>query len=157
MSDPTLRIFTVPHRTVVRLKAWQTGEEISVIPPGLGGQVRILSLGPDERLIVSDVIDARQLAGRLARHLAGCDVAVVDLSCALKTVRIEGSAAPDVLAKGCGLDLDPCSFPVGRATRTRLAQLSVIVECVDRAPTYDLYWGRSFATYFESWLNDAAT
>jgi sarcosine oxidase subunit gamma len=127
-----------------------------VIPPGLGGLVRLLLLGPGEWLVVSDMIEGAELHNRLNRHIGREDLAVVDFSCALKTLRVEGPAAREPLSKGCGLDLHPTSFPAGRSTRTRFAQLSVILECTDPTPRFELYVGRSYLTYLHSWLLDAA-
>ncbi len=156
MGDPAVRISEVALAAAVRLKTWAVGEEASLVPPALNGQVRLLALGPGERLVLSDVIDGPQLAERLRAHLTGYDTAVVDLSCALKGLRVEGPAARDVLAKGCGLDLHPRNFPGGSATRTRFAQLPVIIECRDRALRFELYVGRSYFAYLKSWLQDAA-
>jgi len=156
MADPAVRISGSALRAAVRLKTWATGGETSLVPPGLNGQIRFLALGPGERLVLSDDIAGPQLCDRFRAHLTGYHIALVDLSCALKGLRVEGPAARDVLAKGCGLDLDPRSFPAGAATRTRFAQLPVVIECRDLASRYELYVGRSYVAYLKSWLEDAA-
>jgi sarcosine oxidase subunit gamma len=118
--------------------------------------VRLLRLGPGEWLAISDAIAGPTLEDRLRRHVGGQNIAAVDLSCALKALRVDGLAARELLAKGCGLDLHPNFFPAGRATRTRLAQLAVIVDCVDPTSRFDLYVGRSYLTWLRSWLVDAS-
>lgn len=55
-----------------------------------------------------------------------------------------------------GLDLHPEHFPADRCTRTRFAQLPAIVHCTDPKPRFDLYVGRSYFAYLQSWLSDAA-
>jgi len=126
------------------------------VPPGLGGQVRLLDVGPAEWLVVSDILDAPTLQNSLDRHLKSSSLVAVDVSCGLKALRVEGGDARELLSKGCGLDLHPHSFPAGRVTRTRFAQLAVILDCIDPAPRFDLYVGRSYVAYLESWLTDAA-
>ena len=106
--------------------------------------------------MVSDAIAPAQLFGRLHQQLEGQGIAAVDLSCCVKTVRLSGSAAGDLLSKGCGLDLDPNSFPAARSTRTRFAQLPLILDCVDPQPVIDLYVNRSYLPYLKDWLADAA-
>jgi sarcosine oxidase, subunit gamma len=122
----------------------------------LGGQVRIVTFSPADWLMVSEVIDASRLLERVRQHVGEGLMAVVDVSCALKVIEIRGPAAVEVLSKGCGLDLHPQRFPAGRCTRTRLAQLPVIIDCTDPEPRFELYVGRSYVGYLNSWLMDAA-
>ena len=148
----------VAERTLIRLSSWAPYSTLSsLVPPGLGGEVRVLPLGPREWWVVSDRIEGTRLREQFARHVRGEGVAAVDLSCAVKSLRLEGAAARAVLAKGCGLDLHPSRFPAGRCTRTRLAQLAVILDCTDPAPRFDLYVGRSYLRWLRAWLVDAAT
>ena len=152
-----VQITEVTGRALIRLSSWAPGSKLpSLIPPGLGGEVRLLPLGPTEWWIVSDRIEATKLREQLEPHTAGEGMAAVDLSCAVKVLRVQGSATREVLAKSCGLDFHPTHFPAGRCTRTRLAQLAVVVDCADPSPCFDLYVGRSYLAYLRSWLNDAA-
>jgi sarcosine oxidase subunit gamma len=151
------RISEVAARTVIRVSSWAPKSHLpSLVPPGLGGEVRVLALGPTEWWAVSDRIEGGKLRPELERHTGWEGVAVVDLSCAVKGIRLEGSAVRRLLAKGCGLDLDPTRFAAGRCTRTRLAQLAVVIDCTDSSPHFDLYVGRSYLTYLKAWLLDAA-
>jgi sarcosine oxidase, subunit gamma len=157
MADRGLRISPVGERAVVQLKS-----RGSVLPQPLQvgcdflAGVQVLTLGPGEWLAVGDHMDAAQLRERLDQYLTGQGVTSVDLSSGFKALRIEGSAARQLLSKGCGLDLDPQTFPAGRSTRTRFAQLAVIVHCLDATPCFELYVGRSFLAWLTSWLLDAA-
>jgi sarcosine oxidase subunit gamma len=65
-------------------------------------------------------------------------------------------AARDVLSMGCGLDLHAKSFPVGSASRTRFAQLPVVLECTSSGPQYEVYVGASYLPYLKAWIEDAA-
>ena len=103
-------------------------------------------------------LDAATLRSRAAQDLRRQGLALVDLSQALSVVRVEGSAAADLLAKGCGLDLHPRSFPAGRCARTRFASIPVLFDHVGAAAqsAFDLYVARSLSAYLHSWLADAA-
>jgi sarcosine oxidase, subunit gamma len=167
-----VQITEVGKRAAVRVKAWSRAgisapgsaaepleagrSAASIVPPGLGGQVRVLNFAPREWLVVSEAIEGPRLAEHLGQHLGGQGMAVVDLSCAFKALRVEGPAARELLSKGCGLDLHPRAFPAGLASRTRFAQLPVIVDCTDPKPCFNLYVGRSYLQYLRSRLIDVA-
>src|SRR5580704_549372 len=155
-NGEAFQISEIHARAVVCLKPWSLNQlSPSLVPPGLGGEVRVLSFGPQESFMVSERIAGPKLREQLERHVEG--IAAVDLSCAIKVLRVEGLAVSEVLAKVCGLDLDPRRFPAGRCTRTRLAQLAVVVDCIEPSSCFDLYVARSHVTYLHTWLVDAAT
>ena len=157
MPDAAVHIIAAPDRAVIRLRSWQArSSSMSLVPPGLGGSMRLLALGSREWWGVSEHIVGPDLREELASHVAHEAMVAVDLSCAVKVLRIEGAAAREVLSKGCGLDLDSRAFPAGLCTRTRLANLPVVVDYTDPWPRFDLYVGRSHLTYLKSWLEDAA-
>lgn len=156
MAERRCHITAVGERAVVQLKSWASDPGRALpMPPDPPAEMRMLTLGPTEWLAVCDRIDASQLRDRLGHYLAGRGTAV-ELSCGIKALRIEGVLARELLAKGCGLDLHAQRFPAGRATRTRFAQLAVIVDCVDPSPRFELYVGRSYLSWLKSWLEDAA-
>jgi sarcosine oxidase subunit gamma len=157
MGDRTLQIGEIENRAAVHLKSWvskpRTG---SFVPPDLKGHLSVLTFSPREWIVVSDRVKGGELREHLVRHLDGDGIAVVDLSSGLKALRLEGPESREVLSKGCGLDLHPRVFPPGRCTRTRLAQLAVILDCNSSAPRFDLYVGRSYFSWLHAWLKDAA-
>lgn len=159
MPDAAVRLSVIPQRGVVRLKSYSL-ISAPATPPwerAGGGDTRVLALGPGEWWIVSDALTGPQLCERLRSHLETCDVAAVDLSCALQALCIQGYAARDLLAKGCGLDLHPRCFPSGLATRTRFAQAAVTLEYLDDpSPRFELYVARSYFAWLRSWVDDAA-
>lgn len=158
MPDAGVRITEISQRAVVRLKSYSLASRPtrSLWEGAGGGEARLLALGPGEWWVVSDILTGTQLHERLRNDPDKREIAIVDLSCAVKTLRIEGGATPNLLAKGCGLDLHPRYFPPGFATRTRFAQLAVTLECVDPLPSFELYVGRSHLTWLRAWLDDAA-
>jgi sarcosine oxidase subunit gamma len=158
MPDAPVKIFEFDGRAVLSLKAWSgaLNPVTSLVPAGMGGHMHIVPLAPAEWLATSDSFGGAELRELLVLH-TNDEIAVTDLSCAFKVVRVEGTASRVLLAKGCGLDLHPDTFPAGRAARTRLAQLAVIVNCVDPSPQFDLYVGRSYRPWLMSWLADSTS
>lgn len=71
-------------------------------------------------------------------------------------LRLSGARAPDVLAKGCPLDLHPSAFPAPGAGHTSIEKMPVLVVKRDDGPTFDLAVGRSYARSFAHWLCEAA-
>ena len=163
MPEQSVEIIERSGLAVIRLQSWAAtlGSGIerrspTLVPPGLGDRVRILSLSPYEWLAVSDAIDGPSLHEHIWRYVAEQDIAAVDLSSATKVLRLEGIAAGEVLTRACGLDFHPQTFLAGRACRTRFAQLSAIIHCVDPSPRFDIYVDRSYLTYLRSWLQDSS-
>jgi sarcosine oxidase subunit gamma len=98
----------------------------------------VLWLGPDEFLIVG--------AAALGALRS------VDVTHNREILRV---ARWGVLAKGCGLDLDPRFFPPGRCAQSLLARTQVILEA--RPEDTLVYVRPSYATYLRAWLSDAAS
>src|SRR5271165_3843815 len=152
-----LQITQINTRATVRLKSWIHGLAAPApFAPGVGGECRLLALAPGEWLLISDTIAGQILYEHTTRHVCGQGIAAVNLSQGLAVLRLKGPATRAMLAKGCGLDLHPRHFPVGRCARTRFAQLPIVIDCIDAKPQFDLYVGRSYLPYLISWLDDAA-
>jgi heterotetrameric sarcosine oxidase gamma subunit len=144
---PALAITPASPRDVVPMSAVRASPEaveraLGVRPAAPntvaeGDGFRVLWLGPDEFLIVG-----RAAIGAL-RH--------VDVTHNREIFRI---ARRDVLAKGCGLDLDPRVFPSGRCAQSLLARTQVILEALREEVL--VYVRPSYAAYLRAWLSDAA-
>jgi sarcosine oxidase subunit gamma len=114
-----------------------------------------LWLGPDEWLVIGAPDTEAALEVELREALGGGLGSVVDLSANRTAIELHGPAAPDVLAKGCALDLHPRAFTSGRCAQTLVARAQVILEQRDAAPTYRLLVRGSFSDYLATWLLDA--
>ena len=80
----------------------------------------------------------------------------MDVSGQRTTLRLSGSHARDVLAKGCALDLHPKVFGVGSAAQTMLGQAGIVLLALDDGACDFLVLVRSsFARYVVAWLLDA--
>jgi sarcosine oxidase subunit gamma len=82
--------------------------------------------------------------------------AVTDQSDSRALVKVSGTSARNVLAKGVAIDLHPKSFRTGSSAVTKVAHLSVQIWQVDETPTYMIAVPRSFAGSFWSWLKIAS-
>jgi sarcosine oxidase subunit gamma len=146
-----------PGRAILHLKAWvRAPVSMQSLASSAGGDARLLALAPGEWLMISDSLDGAGLHDLVAPHARSQGIAAVDLSHGMAGLVLNGRAARDLLASGCGLDLHPRSFPEGRCTRTRLAQLAVVIECTNSEPQYELYVGASYLPYLKAWVEDAA-
>jgi sarcosine oxidase subunit gamma len=168
-SSAAFQITKVEARTLLHLKTWMPSCEplnASLLFAGMElplrvgdtqpGTFRILCVGPGEWLLVSQANQPSGLDQQADAELSTCALALTDMSHAFASFELQGSAVRELIAKGCGLDLHPQSFPVGRCARTRLAQIHVVLECPSRLDHFELSVSRSYSEYLHSWLSDAA-
>lgn len=93
---------------------------------------------------------------RVLEAACGSMASVVDLTGGRLTLRLSGTRARDVLAKGCPVDLHPRAFGPGRAAATSIGHVDTLVIQVDEASTFDLIVGSTYAANFLNWLQHAA-
>jgi heterotetrameric sarcosine oxidase gamma subunit len=113
----------------------------------------VLCVRPGRWLWVEPRKEAGASAAEWEKACAGV-ATVVDLSSALEVYALSGSAAREVLARGCRLDLNPGVFPAGRAARTLMAQVSVILARGDSGLL--LLTPATTAEHFLEWLTATA-
>lgn len=167
IAFPTVRVSRGQWITALRMKSWLPEHRRGTQPINIGelslprragatltGAIRVLCLAPGEWLILSNS-SAAELRAQLQPFLRQQGLTFTDWSDAFATFVVEGTLARTLLAKGCGLDLHPQSFPEGRCARTRFAQLPVILECL-KPSTFELTAARSYSNYLHEWLIDAA-
>lgn len=97
----------------------------------------------------------REAMVRLARELPASAGTITLLSASRVRLRISGSAAREVLAKGISLDLHPAVFQVGQSAQTGLHHSGVFLERVGE-DSYEIYVPRTYAESIWEWLIDAA-
>lgn len=128
------------------------------IQPGTAADaegIAALWLGPDEWLLVTPDEEASELIEVLRGALAGEFAALNDISSALTTIRVSGSHARDLVAKGCTLDLHPRVFAAGACAQSLVARSDALIHAV-AGSVLDIIVRRSFADYLWRWLDDAA-
>lgn len=159
-----LRVATAPVGALLRLKSWRDGAIPLSLDRGqwpahvgdtLNGPIRVQCVAPGDWLILSHQFPSAELRKELQAGLPE-GLVLVDMSDAFASLEITGSAARDVLSKGCCLDFHPRVFLVGRCARTRFAQMPVVLECLDDTPRFEMTVARSYHHYLHSWLVDAS-
>jgi len=121
-----------------------------------GSDATVLWLGPDEWLIETAATAEAKTASALETALGSLHAAATVVGDAATTLVLAGPRAPDVLAKGMTLDLDPARFLPGHCARSLLAKATVTLYRPAEEVAYEITVGRSFADYVWRWLQDAA-
>jgi len=117
------------------------------------GDRSILWLGPNEWLIVGR--EGLGVGAELMNGFSDHHVSVLDVSANRAIIELSGLGAREVLAKGCSLDLHLREFTKDRCAQTLLAQVQIILEQTDAAPTFRIYVRPSFSRYLADWLLNA--
>ena len=160
-SDIVLELSEIAHQRVVELARPQAGAALETVLmafraeklPSIGASAAangafLLGIGPGRWLLIAF---ENALAG--AKLEAAFEVAV-ETGDGWTQFAISGSAARDLLAKGCALDLHPSAFWEGGCAVTRIAQLRCVLHHVGAG--YRLLVGRSYAVSLAEWLIESA-
>lgn len=119
-------------------------------------KVRVIWLGPDEWLILSDAAELDSLKDNLTRALIKSHSALVDVSDNSTIIEIKGRYSREILMKGCSLDIHPSVFQTGCSAQIDLALSNIILLKIADEPIYQIVVQASFASYVWDWLVDAA-
>jgi sarcosine oxidase, subunit gamma len=111
--------------------------------------------GPDEWLVMISEREETRCVAELDDALAGLHHAVTDVTGDRLVIRITGSRALELIARGCSIDLDPEAFSSGRVVNCVFAD--TLATLVHAEPgEYDVHVKRSYARWFENWFAAAA-
>ena len=113
-------------------------------------------LGPDEWLVHCAQDGQSDIVPRLQELLQGRHAAVTDVSDYYFVIRLSGDKAREVLSKGTPFDVRPGEFDTGACAQTCFGHASVLLHCIDDAPTFDIQVRWSFAEYIWRYLVDGA-
>lgn len=165
--DDTFRFAVLPPRTILSLrlsaKALKKAADIRIAGRSLpqtvnswsGDDPVICRVGPDTWLLISSLHEAVELEDAIRTGCKGSSCAVTDVSDANVTLTLEGPRAAAVLARGCGLDLSTKAFITNACSRTRLAQLPVLLRRTTHE-RFELVVDRAVARFVFNWVLDAA-
>ena len=112
-----------------------------------------LAVRPERWLILTAAAAAGAAAAGWEAVCSG-EATVVDLSSGLAAFHLAGALAPEVLARGCRLDLHPQAFPALRAAATLMAQVSVVLAALHSG--WLLLTPATTARHFHEWLASTA-
>lgn len=155
MANPLVDLEAHVQRVKVRLRLGMSAAS-QAAGHGLPGllaakamsEVTVLSLGPDQWLLLSDQFSAEQLIAMCAKGFANVRHHAVDVSAGLNCATVQGEAAPALLSMGAGVDWSaPC-------IRTRFAAIPVVAHRLSGA-SFDLYYDRSYRDYLSQWMTHA--
>jgi heterotetrameric sarcosine oxidase gamma subunit len=161
-----VEISLASDRSIARLVSWKPSDEVSrplywqgrqlpVVGEVLEGEPRILCTSPKEWLLVFSKTDFS--LGKWAQpDPRGERLVLVEVTAGLGVLELRGRGAVNLLAKSCGLNFSPHVFGASRCARVRCANIPVLIHCVQELEIYQLYVVRSYLTYFNSWITDAA-
>jgi heterotetrameric sarcosine oxidase gamma subunit len=162
-----LRLSVMPPRTVVRLQLGArsqksagslrvAGRPVPVAMNTWSGEDPVIArIAPDTWLFLSALHEAADLLPAIRTGCGRRSFAVTDVSDAFVTLAIDGALAGSLLARGCGLDLSGAAFGPEACTRTRLAQLPVVLRRA--APErFECAVDRAAAAWLYDWMQDAA-
>ena len=162
-----LRISVLPARAIVRLqlgaRSQKTVNSLKVagrpMPVTMntwsGDDPVICRVAPDTWLLMSALHEAAEIIPAVRTGCGRRSYAVTDVSDSLVTLWIEGTDAQALLARGCGLELSFSAFGAQACTRTRLAQLPVILRRAT-PERFECVVDRSAAQWLYDWFVDAA-
>lgn len=118
-----------------------------------GKDVSFIGTGPGQWFAVSQTFNNEMLADELAATLTGM-ASVADQSSSRAVLRLGGTHARDVLAKGFPIDLDPRVFPTNAAATGNVSHMGVLVW--RDGDDYDIALFRSLSGSFWRWLTSSA-
>ena len=115
----------------------------------------LIWIAPETWLVLREASSGDALAREL---MAACGDAasIVDQSSGKSVVRLSGTRARDVLAKGCRIDLHPRVFAPGRSAVTPIAHIHAVLMQVDATPAFDLIVPSTLGRDFVEWLRMSA-
>lgn len=162
-----LSLSVLPPRTIVALRLSAralnsragirvAGQWLSQSPNRWSGEDPVVCrIAPDAWWLLSSLHDVAELENAVRTACSGRHCAVTDLSDAHVSMLLEGPHAVAVLAGGCGLDFTATAFGTHACTRTRLAQLPMLLRRIAHQ-RFELIVDRSVAQFLFRWVCDAA-
>lgn len=120
----------------------------------VGTDPRAMWLAPDAWLVASAAGDREALAARL-RAARPPFAQVIDLGDGQLRFDVAGRVAPQILAKGCDLDLQAAQFGEGRCARTLFARVPALIDVREPGLAYQVHVESSLADYLWRWFAEA--
>ena len=115
----------------------------------------VTGTAPGQWLAIAEGPTGADLLMRMERAVDGL-ATVVDQSDAKAILRLWGTRARDVLAKGCPLDLHELALRPNDTAVTQIALIPCQLWQLDEEPTFELGIPLSYARSFWSWLTASA-
>jgi sarcosine oxidase subunit gamma len=118
-------------------------------------RVDVICIGPTDWLVVAaSAAGSDRLLHALEEAFRGSFFRATDFSAALARIRIGGAHGRALLSKACALDVYSGNLAPGRAPRTLIAGLPVVIRCLE-SDVFECLTPLSYADYLMTWLTDA--
>ncbi len=120
-------------------------------------QIEGVLLRPDLCHVGCEMDGQTQVLEVLTQSVGDSDTTVTDVTHGRFELRVVGPAAPVLLSKVCGLDVDSRAFPSGTAMQASVAKMAQLVIRSDlgELPAYRLVGGRALGAYVWDTLMEA--
>lgn len=171
IATETLRLDELPLSGILRIQARSNDGEFPIrlaeatgIALPIPGRFHVDVLnraclawsGPGEWIYFCSIADEANRFSRIENICEGSIARITLISDSRIAFSVSGIDAPDLLEKGCSLNLSPLSFPTGCVATTRFAGVPSMV--LHRRPgEYLLYFDVSYCAYLMNWWIDAAS
>ena len=116
--------------------------------------VRILWLGPEHWVIMSDTSSDYPIANTLNKSLHDQHGVATVVSDQHAVFNLAGSDARKVIAQGCSIDLDPAIFQAGHCTTCAFANTTAILCHINDGESYDILVELSLSKYLSDWFEN---
>lgn len=128
----------IPFLSQASLRAVESDARSLAVPTDPNTWLRndareVLWLGPDEWLVVSEVVPAAEIVRAFEKRLAGSVGSAVDVSANRAVFELGAPDRQERLAATCGLDLHPRAWRSGMCAQTLLANVQVLLQERDSA------------------------
>jgi heterotetrameric sarcosine oxidase gamma subunit len=163
-----LKLAVLPNRNILQLRlgarSVKTIASLRIagrtVPAAMnswsGDDPAFCRIAPDLWLLQSALHEANDLEQAVRAGCGKRSFAVTNVSDACATLVLEGSLAASLLARGCAIDFSLNAFGTAACSRTRLAQLPVVLRRMT-FERFECLVDRSAAQYLYEWIEDAVT
>lgn len=115
----------------------------------------VVATGPKEFWCYAPEREPEDFSKQVAAAIGGAG-AIYQQSDARTVLTLTGTAAEDVLAKGCAVDFHTSAFPAPGGCLTVIEMVPALIVKRDTVPTFDVAVPVSYAEGFLDWLTGAA-
>lgn len=162
-----LRLSILPPRATLRLQLGARSQKAAAslriagrpVPMAVntwsGDDPVFMRIAPDTWLLQSSFHEPSDLLPAVRSGCGKRSFAVTDISDSQVTLAVDGARAAALLARGCGLDFSLTAFGNAACSRTRLAQLPVVLRRL-ASDRFECMVDRAAAQWLYDWMQDVA-
>ena len=119
-------------------------------------ETRVLWLGPNEYLLLSEDEKKDNVINGLREILSDLFCAITDVSDYYLTMRLSGPKSIEVLTKACPLNFDQYLTKGNSCAQSYISKATVLIDRLSDDLVFDISVRWSFADYLWDWLADSS-